>query len=261
MQYEKRGNFHSEDKESRNELLFGIRAIVEAIKSGKEIDKLFLQNGINGELIGELKALITSHVIPFQYVPVEKLNRLTTKNHQGAVCFVSPITFQLIENILPGIYEKGEVPLVLILDRITDIRNFGAIARTAECAGVHAIIIPSRGAAQINGDAIKTSAGALHKIPVCKENNLKLTIEFLKESGLQIIACSEKTDQFYYNIDLTGPVAIIMGSEEDGISSEYLKRCDATVKIPLLGTIESLNVGIATGVILYEGIRQRLKKS
>lgn len=261
MQYERRDNFRSEDKEGRNELLFGIRAIIEAINSGKEIDKLFLQNGIKGELIGELKELITRNSIPFQYVPVEKLNRLTTKNHQGAVCFVSPITFESIENILPSIYEKGEVPLILILDRITDIRNFGAITRTAECAGVHAILIPSRGAAQINGDAIKTSAGALHKIPVCKENNLKLTIEFLKESGLQIIACSEKTSQLYYDVDLTSPVAIIMGSEEDGISSEYLKRCDATVKIPLLGTIESLNVGVATGIILFESVRQRLIQS
>jgi 23S rRNA (guanosine2251-2'-O)-methyltransferase len=244
----------------RNELLFGIRAIIEAVKSGKEIDKLFLQNGIKGELINELKAIIAAYQIPFQYVPIEKLNRLTTKNHQGAVCFVSPIAFQHIESILPGIYEKGEVPLILILDRITDIRNFGAIARTAECAGVHAIIIPSRGAAQINGDAIKTSAGALHKIPVCKEENLKLTIEYLKESGVQIVACSEKTETYYYDIDLTGPTAIIMGSEEDGISTEYMKRCDATVKINLMGTIESLNVGVATGIILYEGIRQRLKQ-
>jgi 23S rRNA (guanosine2251-2'-O)-methyltransferase len=255
MPYENRRASESE----RNELLFGIRAIIEAVKSGKEIDKLFLQAGIKGELISELKAIVAAHQIPYQYVPIEKLNRLTPKNHQGAVCFVSPIAYQHIETILPGIYEKGEVPLILILDRITDIRNFGAIARTAECAGVHALIIPSRGAAQINGDAIKTSAGALHKIPVCKEENLKATIEFLKDSGVQIIACSEKTDKDYYTADMTGPVALIMGSEEDGISAEYLKRCDATVKIPLYGTIDSLNVGVATGIVLFEGMRQRLK--
>jgi 23S rRNA (guanosine2251-2'-O)-methyltransferase len=255
MPYERRPEFEPAE---RNELLFGIRSIIEAVRSGKEIDKLFLQNGIKGELISELKAIIAEHQIPFQYVPIEKLNRLTTKNHQGAVCFVSPIAFQHIENILPCIFERGEEPLILILDRITDIRNFGAIARTAECAGVHAIVIPARGAAQINGDAIKTSAGALHKIPVCKEDNLKLTIEYLKESGVQIIACSEKTDKNYYAVDMTGPVALIMGSEEDGISAEYLKRCDETVKIPMFGTLESLNVGVAAGIILYEVNRQRI---
>lgn len=252
--------FNREEPRERNELIFGIRTIIEAIHSGKEIDKVFLQNGIKGDLFSELKSLITKNAIPFQFVPVEKLDRLTPKNHQGAVCFVSPIVYQSLEAILPAIFEKGETPLLLILDRITDIRNFGAITRTAECAGVHAIIIPSRGAAQINGDAVKTSAGALHKIPVCREENLKLTIEYLKASGLRIIACSEKTNKLYTDCDLTGPVAIMMGSEEDGISPEYLKRCDLTVKLPLLGTIESLNVGVATGVILYETVRQRTVK-
>ena len=246
--------------QSTNELIFGIRAIIEAIKSGKEIDKIFIQNGLSGELAGELKGLIKKHKIVFQYVPVEKLNRLTRKNHQGVVCFVSPVAFHSIENILPSIFEKGKVPLLIILDRITDVRNFGAIARTAECGGADAIIIPSRGSAQVNADAVKTSAGALYKIPICKEHNLKDTIEYLKDSGVQIVACTEKASELYFNADLTIPTAIMLGSEEDGISEEYLKRANMNIKIPLSGTIESLNVSVANGIILFEAVRQRFGK-
>lgn len=243
--------------EDRNTMLFGIRPLIEAIRSGKELDKIFIQNQLTGDLAPELKALLKEKNIPFQYVPPEKLNRLTSKNHQGVVAFLATVSYQSIETILPGVFEQGKTPLVLVLDRITDVRNFGAISRTAECAGVDAIVIPSRGAAQINGDAMKTSAGALNKIAVCREDNLKHTIDFLKESGLQIVGCTEKAQDFHYAADLTVPTAIIMGSEEDGISGEYLKRCDKQIKIPLLGEIESLNVSVATGVVLYEVIRQR----
>jgi 23S rRNA (guanosine2251-2'-O)-methyltransferase len=246
-------------KESEsNNMIFGLRPVIEALKAGKEIDRLFVQNGLKNELFGEMMGMLKKHNVLYQYVPLEKLNRLTSKNHQGVVGYISSIEYHKIENILPAVFEAGKTPLLLILDRITDVRNFGAIARTAECAGVDAIIIPQKGAAQINADAIKTSTGALHKIPVCREENMKKVIEYLRESGLQVIACTEKTSDDYYKVDFTLPVAIIMGSEEDGISSEYLKLADAHAKIPLLGEIGSLNVSVATGVMLYEVVRQRL---
>jgi len=248
---------HNKPQFDKPNFIFGIRTAIEAIQSGKEIDKILIQSGLSGELFNDLKKLINENKIPFQFVPQEKLNRLTRKNHQGIISFVSEITYYKIEDILPSVFEKGKVPLLLILDRITDVRNFGAICRTAECAGVDAVIIPSRGAAQVNADAIKTSAGALHKVPVCRENNLKQTIQYLKESGIQIIGCTEKTDKMHYQTNLSEPCAIIMGSEEDGISPEYLKLCDAKSKLPLLGEIGSLNVSVATGVILYEALRQR----
>lgn len=239
-------------------MIFGLRPIIEALKAGKELDRLFVQSGLKNELFTELMVLLKKENIAFQYVPVEKLNRLTNKNHQGVVGYISTITYQKIQDVLPLIFEAGKTPLILILDRITDVRNFGAIARTAECSGVDAIVIPSKGAAQINADAMKTSTGALHTIPVCKEDNLKDVIDFLRESGLQVIACTEKTPEMYYQQDYTLPVAIIMGSEENGVSPEYLKAADAHAKIPLLGQISSLNVSVATGIILYEVVRQRL---
>ena len=247
-----------EQKREEENLLFGLRPIIEAIKAGKEIEKLFVQTGLKNELFSELMGLLKLHEIPFQYVPLEKLNRITNKNHQGVVGYLSSITYQKIKKLLPLIFEKGKIPLILILDRITDVRNFGAIARTAECSGVDAIIIPKKGSAQINADAIKTSAGALHKIPVCREVDLKVAIDYLRESGLQVIACTEKTTELYSQQDYTLPVAIILGSEEDGVSSEYLNLSDAHAKIPLMGNIGSLNVSVAAGVILYEAVRQRM---
>ncbi len=245
-------------KKEKSNFIFGTRTAIEAIRAGKEVDKIFIQKGLNNELFAELRKLIADGNIPHQFVPIEKLDRITGKNHQGVICFLSEITFHNIENLLPGIYEKGTVPLLLILDKVTDVRNFGAICRTAECSGVNAIIIPTRGSAQINADAVKTSAGALQLIPVCREENLKNTIIFLKESGVQIVACTEKTDDYYYSLDFTQPTAIIMGSEEDGISGEYLKLCDHKAKIPLLGEIQSLNVSVACGVLLYEVVKQRV---
>ncbi len=248
-----------QQKESGNDnLIFGLRPIIEAIRSGKEIDKLLIQSGLKGELVSQLMGLLKQHDIVFQYVPVEKLNRLTLKNHQGVVGYISSITYHKIQDVLPTIFEAGKTPLILILDRITDVRNFGAIVRTAECSGVDAIIIPAKGGAQINADSIKTSAGALHKIPVCREANLKDVINILRESGLMVIACTEKTPDMYYTHDYTLPVAIIMGSEEDGVSNELLNLSDAHAKIPLMGSIASLNVSVAAGVILYEAVRQRL---
>ncbi|MDP7566864.1 MAG: 23S rRNA (guanosine(2251)-2'-O)-methyltransferase RlmB, partial [Flavobacteriales bacterium] len=205
----------------------------------------------------ELWKLVRLKRINYKHVPLEKINRLTRKNHQGVFAFISPIDFHNIEDVVPSLYEQGKNPLILVLDRITDVRNFGAIARTAECAGVDAIIIPEQNAAAINADAIKTSAGALHKITVCRTWNLKLAIQFMKESGIQLVGCTEKTQDMMYKPDYTTPTAIIMGSEEDGVSPEFLKMCDARAKIPMAGKIASLNVSVATGVILYEAIRQR----
>ena len=193
-------------------LIFGIRAVIEAIEAGKEIDKILLQKGLSNELFSELRRALSGTEIPYQFVPIEKIKRVTTKNHQGVIAYLCNISYYKAEELLSVIFEKGKVPLVLLLDRVTDVRNFGAIARSAECAGVDMIIIPSRGGAQINADAIKTSAGALHRIPVCREDNLKDTIEFLKESGLQVIACHEKTSNLIYDIDFKLPTTIIMGS-------------------------------------------------
>ncbi len=252
-----KGRRDSETHES-NQMVFGIRAIIEAIKSGKEIESLYLQRGLTGGIILELRSLLKENEMGFQLVPVEKLNRLTPKNHQGAVAFISPISYDKIENIIPLIYEKGEVPLILMLDGITDVRNFGAIARTAECAGVHALIVPSKGSAQINPDAIKTSAGALYKIPVCRHESLFRTAKFLQDSGLQLVACTEKTNDYLYQPDYTVPTAIIMGSEESGISSDMIRIADHLAKIPMFGEIESLNVSVSAGILLYEAVRQKL---
>jgi 23S rRNA (guanosine2251-2'-O)-methyltransferase len=255
---------HNKGRDNKNSelntdnLIFGTRAVIEAISAGKEIDKIIIQKGLSNQLYSELRKAIHDLDIPIQIVPPEKINRISTKNHQGVLAFVSQITYYEVEDLLTATFEKGKTPLVLILDRVTDVRNFGAIARSADCAGVNFIIIPSRGAAQINADAVKTSAGALNRMKVCRVDNLKNTIEYLKESGLQIIACHEKTESYHFNADLTKPSAIIMGSEENGISNEYLKRSDMQVKIPMVGNIASLNVSVAAGVILFEAVKQRL---
>jgi 23S rRNA (guanosine2251-2'-O)-methyltransferase len=240
-----------------DDLVFGIRAAIEAVSAGKEINKLFIQNGINNPLIGELKDAIRGLDIPLQYVPVEKLNRITKKNHQGVICFISPVSYQPLDQLIPIWFEEGKNPLVIILDRVTDVRNFGAICRTAECVGADAVVVPTKGGALINADAIKTSAGALHRITVCREMYLKETIEYLQSSGFNIVGCTEKTDKTIYGANFSGPTAIIMGSEEDGISPEYMKRCNELAKIPLNGNIASLNVSVAAGIILYECQRQR----
>lgn len=240
-----------------SDTLFGSRPIIEAIKAGREVDRILIQKGLSNELLKELIDEARAVGVPIATVPVEKLNRVTRKNHQGAIAFMSSVVYSSLDNIIESSFSSGKEPFILILDRITDVRNMGAIARTAECAGVDAIVVPSRGGAQISSDAMKTSAGALNHIPVCRAENLKDTIVYLKNSGITVISCTEKTDNLLYEVNLTGPLAVIMGSEEDGISGEYLKLSDLLAKIPLAGKIESLNVAVSAGVILYETLRQR----
>jgi 23S rRNA (guanosine2251-2'-O)-methyltransferase len=250
-------------KKNKGTTIFGIRPITEAIRSGKDIEKIFFQQGTprtRGRLMCELNDEIKKFKIPFQFVPAQKLNHIVkSRNHQGVVALISPVSYSSIEDIIPAIFEKGETPLVIILDRITDVRNFGAICRSAECAGAHAIIIPSHGNAQINSDAIKTSAGAIFNIPICRSENLKQTIDFLKKSGLSIIACMEKSERTIYETNFSLPTALLFGSEENGISQEYLKLSDVQAKIPLFGKIQSLNVSVSAGIVLYEAVRQRMK--
>lgn len=237
--------------------IFGIHPIIETIKAGKTIDKLFIQKGLHNDAFAELWKLVRLRRINYKHVPIEKINRLTKKNHQGVFAFLSPIDFHKIEDIIPKLYEEGKNPLILVMDRITDVRNFGAIARTAECVGIHTILIPEQNSAAINADAVKTSSGALHKIPVSRTWNLKLSLQLMKDSGIQLIGCTEKTQNTIYNADFSKPTAIILGSEEDGISPEFLKMCDMKTKIPINGKIASLNVSVATGIICYEALRQR----
>ncbi len=243
----------------KSNLIYGIHSVMEAIEAGKTIDKIFIQNGLRGDLIFGLKNLVHERKLFINYVPKEKIDRLTTKNHQGVAAFITDIEYDDIEEIVPQIFERREVPLLLVLDGVTDVRNFGAIARSAYCAGVHAIVIPANGAAPINEDAIKTSAGALHHIAVSKVNNLKTTLNYLKESGINLIACTEKVKETIYSVNFDQPVALVMGSEDKGISAGILQIMDEKVSIPVLGNIGSLNVSVATGITLFEALRQRAK--
>jgi len=255
MQQE-RQNRHS-DAEDDN-MIFGVRPVMEAIDAGREVERIFLQRDINNPLARELRNMLTEQNIPFSLVPVEKLNRLTRKNHQGVVCFLGFVAYHKVENIVPSLFEKSEFPLLLLLDRVTDVRNFGAICRTAECTGVDAVIVPEKGGAMVNGDAVKASAGALNRIKICREYNLKNTIQYLKDSGFTVAGCTEKAPENCFNVNLNKPLCLIMGSEEDGISPEYLKRCDVLIKVPISGKTASLNVSVAAGMLLYEVTRQRL---
>ena len=242
---------------NKKNCIFGIKPIIEAINSNQTIDKLFIQKGLHNDSFSELWKLVRLKRINYKHVPLEKINRLTRKNHQGVFAFISPVDFHNIEDVIPNLYEQGKNALILVLDKITDVRNFGAICRTAECAGVNAILIPEQNSASINADAVKTSAGALLNITICRTWNLKMSLQFLKNSGLQIISCTEKTEQDIYTPNYNLPTAIIVGSEENGISQEFLKMSDFQAKIPILGNINSLNVSVASGIILYEVIRQR----
>ena len=238
--------------------IFGIRAVIEAIKSGENIDKIFLQKGLRGELFTELEQLLKKERLNSSYVPVEKLNRLSKKNHQGVIAQIAPISFYDIEDLVMNVIESGKTPLFLLLDQLSDVRNFGAIVRTAECTGVSGIIIQKKGGAPVNGDAIKTSAGALFKMPICKVDHIKDAVFYMQASGIKVIAATEKTDQTIYDISFKEPCAIIMGSEGRGINPSVLKVADDKAKLPLLGEIESLNVSVACGAFLYEAVRQRL---
>ncbi|MDC1227031.1 23S rRNA (guanosine(2251)-2'-O)-methyltransferase RlmB [Algibacter sp.] len=239
--------------------IFGIRAIIEAVNAGTTIDKVFLQKGLKGELFGELESVLRKNSINSSYVPVEKLNRLTSKNHQGAVAQISPIEFHDMETLVVSVMESGKTPLFLLLDQLSDVRNFGAIIRTAECTGVDGIIIQKKGGAPVNGDTIKTSAGAVFKIPICKVDHIKDAVFYMQASGIKVIAATEKTKDTLYDVSFVEPCAIIMGSEGRGINPSTLKVVDAKAKLPLLGDIESLNVSVACGAFLYEVVRQRMK--
>ncbi|MGL5937697.1 MAG: 23S rRNA (guanosine(2251)-2'-O)-methyltransferase RlmB [Phocaeicola sp.] len=241
----------------KSEMIFGVRAVIEAIQAGKEIDKVLVKRDMQSELSKELFDALKGSMFPVQRVPVERIDRITRKNHQGVVAYISSITYQKTEQMVPFLFEEGKNPILLLLDGITDVRNFGAIARTCECAGIDAIIIPAKNSVTVNADAIKTSAGALHTLPVCREKNITETIKFLKNSGFKIVAATEKGDYDYTKANYQDPVCIIMGAEDTGVPYEHLALCDEWIKIPLKGTIGSLNVSVAAGVLIYEAIKQR----
>ncbi|MBS1486250.1 MAG: 23S rRNA (guanosine(2251)-2'-O)-methyltransferase RlmB [Bacteroidetes bacterium] len=244
----------------KKEMVFGTRAVMEAIKAGREIEKIFIQTGLSNELIRELINTAQAHDVPYSFVPQQKLNTMASKNHQGVVCLLSIVQYASLEGIIDKCYTEGRDPFFLILDRITDVRNFGAMARTAECAGLHAIVIGDKGNAPISADAMKTSAGALNHLPVCRVKDMRDTFRFLKENGIHIVACTEKAEKTLFETELHGPVALVMGSEEDGISPQMLKDADSLAKIPMEGKIASLNVSVAAGIAIYEAIRQRTLK-
>lgn len=241
----------------KTELIYGTRAVMEAIRAGKEIEKIMIQSGLANDLLKELIALARENQVPYTFVPQEKLKKFTTKNHQGVICLIASVSYASLDNLIDRAYSEGREPFLLILDRITDVRNFGAIARTAECAGVDGIVVGEKGSAPITSDAMKTSAGALNHLAVCREKDLKKTLHNLRENGIKVVACTEKASQSIFDVALTGPIALIMGSEEDGISDALLRDADELVKIPMKGKIGSLNVSVASGVAIYEVVRAR----
>jgi 23S rRNA (guanosine2251-2'-O)-methyltransferase len=241
----------------KSEYIFGTRAVIEAVKNNRTIDKVFIKKGLNNDLFQELYQLLKEYHVAFQFVPIEKINRITRKNHQGVLALLSPVEFHRIETLLPGLFETGVDPFILVLDQITDVRNFGAIVRSAECAGIQTIIIPEKGMAAIGADAVKTSAGAIHHMPICRVENLPNTIQFLKESGIKIVAATEKSNVVYTRANLNTPLAIVMGSEESGISDQVLRLADEQLQIPIVGKIESLNVSVAAALMIYEAVRQK----
>ncbi len=241
----------------KNEMIFGVRAVIEAIQAGKDIDKILVKRDIQSDLSKELFSALKGTSIPVQRVPVKRINKITRKNHQGVVAFVSAVTYQKTEDLVPFLYEQGKTPFFVMLDGVTDVRNFGAIARTCECAAVDAVIIPAKNSVTVNADAVKTSAGALHTLSVCREHSLKDTLQYLKNSGFHLVAATEKGDYDYVKADYTGPLCVIMGAEDKGVSYEHLALCDEWVRIPMFGTIESLNVSVAAGILIYEAVKQR----
>lgn len=238
--------------------IFGIRAVIEAIQAGKDIDRVYIKKDLSGELASELFDLMRKHHIVSRRVPVERINKITRKNHQGVVALLSAVTYDSLDRIIPELYEAGVLPFIVVLDGVTDVRNFGAIARTCECAGVDAIVIPTHNSVSVNADAVKTSAGALHHLPVCRESSTLAAVKQLKNSGYKIVAVTEKADINYTLTDYTVPVALVLGAEDTGISPEILRHSDIFVSIPMFGKIGSLNVSVAAAVTIYEVVRQRL---
>ena len=254
--YESNAGYQTGDRES-HQMIFGTRAVIEAIYSGKDVDKILMRRDLQNDLSRELFKVVKDTNIPIQRVPQEKLDRLTRKNHQGVIAFISAVTYRKLEDIVPSLYEEGKNPFIVLLDGVTDVRNFGAIARTCECAGVDAIVIPAHNSVSVNADAVKTSAGALLTLPVCKEASITEAIRFLKNCGYKIITATEKAQNNYTTVDYTTPVACVLGGEDRGISMDNLRICDEMVKIPVVGNIASLNVSAAASVLLYEVVRQR----
>ena len=242
----------------KSQVVFGIRAVIEAIESGKQVDKVLMKKDLGGELARELLSVTREYNVPVQRVPVERINKVTRKNHQGVIAFMAAVDYYHVDDIVPALYDEGINPLVVVLDGVTDVRNFGAIARTCECAGVNCIVIPERNSVSVNADAVKTSAGALNYLPVCRERNLVKAVQYLRDSGFKVMGASEKTDLNDTKADFTGPVAIVLGAEDTGISTDVLKLCDTLVAIPEFGQINSLNVSVAGGIMIYEVVRQRL---
>lgn len=241
----------------RSQLIYGIFPVLEFLRSGAMAEKIFVKKGLGGSNVQEIRKLAAERGVPLKEVPSEKLDRTVRGNHQGVICYGSMVAWQRVEDVVPFIFEGGAEPLILVLDRITDVRNFGALCRTAECAGFHAVLVPAKGAAEVNADAVKSSAGAVFRLNLCRSNNLKETLRFLKDSGVWVVGCTEKADKTIYAQDYSGPLAIMMGSEEDGISPEYLKLCDTAAKIPMSGETQSLNVSAAGAIVMFEAIRQR----
>lgn len=244
-------------KQNTPDTIYGIRPLIEAINSGKEVDKVIIKKGLSGELVQELMALLRSRGIVPQYVPAEKFIQFGNRNHQGVVAYISPVDFEPIEEVVARLWEEGKTPFIVVLDSVTDVRNFGAIVRSAECAGAHAVVFPSKGSARIGADAVKTSAGAIHHMPICRVHSLKSTISFLQLSGIKVVAATEKASTLYTQSKLDCPVAIIMGSEDTGLSENAIKMADELVSIPIKGKVNSLNVSVAAGLILYEVVRQQ----
>ena len=244
----------------KNDYIYGIRPVMEAIEAGKDIDKVLVKKDLSGDLINELYELVKRYRILIQRVPLEKINRITRKNHQGVLAVLSSVTYSNISNVMPEIYENSRMPFLVALDGITDVRNFGAIARTCECAGVDAVVIPERHSVSVSGDAMKTSAGALNYLQVCRERSMQGALEYLKKNGCKIVGASGKTKKTYTDVDYSVPTVIVMGSEDTGMTPEVEAVCDELVTIPEYGQINSLNVSVAAGIMMYEVVRQRNKK-
>lgn len=242
----------------KSQYVYGLHAVIEAIEAGKDIDKVLISKTINAETAQEIVDKARALHIPVQRVPVAKIDRITRRNHQGVLALLAAVTYYRLADVVPQMFENGENPFVVVMDGVTDVRNFGAVARTCECAGVNAIVIPDRESVSVNADAVKTSAGALNFLPVCREHNLVGAVKFLRDSGFKIVGTSDKSEMLHTDGDYTGPVAIVMGAEDTGISPEIMRLCDTQVKIPEFGHIQSLNVSVAAGIMIYEVVRQRL---
>ena len=242
----------------KTQYIYGIHAVLEAIEAGKDIDKILLSKTLNDETAREINDRARQLRVPVQRVPVQKIDRITRRNHQGVLAMLAAVTYYRVEDLVPQLFDNGENPFIVVLDGVTDVRNFGAVARTCECAGVSAIVIPDRESVSVNADAVKTSAGALNYLPVCRERNLVNAVKLMRDSGFKIVGTSDKKQLNYTQADYTGPVAIVLGAEDKGISPEIMKLCDTQVLIPEFGHINSLNVSVAGGIMIYEVVRQRL---